>query len=339
MSKNNTAKSIFTATLLCSFIMLVGVVDAFATTFKIATLSPGGSYWVDSFKAGAKEISERTEGRVKFRFYPGGVMGSEPTVLRKMQIGQLQGGAISGGSLYGFYPDASLYGLPFTFSSRAEVEYVRARLDDDIKAGAEEAGFTIAGLMGGGFAYIMSQKPIHSFDDVKNHKVWVPDNDPQTADTLKKLGINPIPLGVGDVLMGLQTGLIDTVTVPPVVAIALQWHTRVKYLVKVPILYTMGTLTLNKRDFKKLSKADQSIVIEVFGRVANDIYDRNISDDNEAFTALSEQGIKIIEPKGKNLESWQALEKEVQNLVLTTGNYSPDLLSAMQKLIGTYKAK
>ncbi len=338
MSLNFTFKKLFlTAILGAAASMVSGT--ALAQTFKVATLSPGGSYWVQSFKEGAKEIAERTDDRVKFKFYPGGVMGGDLTVLRKMKIGQLQGGAMATGSLYGQYPDAAALGIPFTFETQEEMEYVMNGLMDDIKAGARENGFVITGVMGGGPAYILSKEEATSFDDIKSHKVWVPDNDPQTADTLKKLGINPVPLGVGDVLTGLQTGLIDTVAASPVVAIALQWHTRVNHMIKVPVLYLTGAVVLNQRDFAKLSDADQAVVLEVFGKVAKDIHARNIEDNEKAYMAMVDQGINVIEPQGADLQTWKDLEKEARALVVSGSDYSPEILEKLQKLQAEYKAQ
>lgn len=327
--------------LLCSLLALVaGMISsaAFAQTFKVATLSPGGSYWVKSFKEGAKEIAERTENRVNFKFYPGGVMGGDLTVLRKMKIGQLQGGAMATGSLYGQYPDAAILGIPFTFESQEEMEFVMNGLMEDIKAGAPDNGFVITGVMGGGPAYILSKERASSFDDLKDHKVWVPDNDPQTADTLKKLGINPVPLGVGDVLTGLQTGLIDTVAASPVVAIALQWHTRVEYMIKVPVLYLTGAVVLNQRDFAKLSDDDKDVVLEVFGRVAKDIHARNKKDNAKAYEAMIQQGVTVIEPEGADYDSWKNLEDEARALVVSSSNYSPELLSKLEELKKKFNA-
>ncbi len=54
-------------------------------TIKIATLSPEGTFWMKQMRVGAKEIKERTQGRVKFKFYPGGVMGNDENVLRKIR--------------------------------------------------------------------------------------------------------------------------------------------------------------------------------------------------------------------------------------------------------------
>ena len=72
---------------------------AAATTLKIATLAPDGTSWMKMMRQGAAEISQRTDGRVKLKFYPGGVMGNTGSVLQKMRIGQLQGGAFTGSDL------------------------------------------------------------------------------------------------------------------------------------------------------------------------------------------------------------------------------------------------
>ena len=55
-----------------------------AKTLKFATLAPAGTTWMKEMKAGAKQIKQRTEGRVKIKFYPGGVMGNDESVLRKI---------------------------------------------------------------------------------------------------------------------------------------------------------------------------------------------------------------------------------------------------------------
>ncbi len=54
---------------------------------------------MNSMRAGAVEIDERTSGRVKFKFYGGGVQGNDKQVLRKMRIGQLHGGAFTSNGL------------------------------------------------------------------------------------------------------------------------------------------------------------------------------------------------------------------------------------------------
>ena len=65
--------------------------SAYGVTFKVATLSPDGSGWMKLLRNAGTEIAERSESRVTFKFYPGGVMGDDKSVLRKIRLGQLHG--------------------------------------------------------------------------------------------------------------------------------------------------------------------------------------------------------------------------------------------------------
>ena len=192
---------------LFSFMLIITVfaVSAEAVTIKIATLSPEGSIWMEKMRKGANQVAKATENRVKFKFYPGGVMGNDKTVLRKIRINQLQGGALMGGSLSSFFPGNQIYAQPMKFKSQDEVDYVRQHMDDYIIKGLDDAGFVCFTLMGGGFAYIMSKYPITSIEDLKDRKIWVPDNDKMTVGSMGCFGVSPIILPLADVRTGLQS--------------------------------------------------------------------------------------------------------------------------------------
>ena len=74
-------------------LLLSGFVHA--AVLKIATVAPEGSGWMKEMRASAKEIQERTDGRVQIKYYGGGVMGNDTKVLGKIRIGNLHGGAFA----------------------------------------------------------------------------------------------------------------------------------------------------------------------------------------------------------------------------------------------------
>jgi TRAP-type C4-dicarboxylate transport system substrate-binding protein len=116
----------------------------------------------------------------------------------------------------------------------------------------------------------MSKQPLASVADVRAAKVWVPDGDEGSARALRAFGVAPIPLSIADVLGGLQTGLIDSVAVPPVGAIALQWHTQLRHVTDLPLLYVYGLLVVANKPFAGLDVPDQAVVRRVMaGVVAN----------------------------------------------------------------------
>ncbi|MET0045398.1 MAG: TRAP transporter substrate-binding protein DctP, partial [Candidatus Thiodiazotropha sp. 6PLUC3] len=264
------------------------------TTLKIATLAPDGTSWMKQMRSAAKQIHEKTEGRVKIRFYPGGVMGNDNSVLRKIRVGQLQGGAITGGGLSTIYPDAQIYTLPFQFRNLEEVDAVRQVMDKQIIDGLKKEGFISFGLSEGGFAYLLSNSPVKTTDNMKGLKIWIPEGDQVNAKIFGQLGISPIPLPLTDVLTGLQTGLIDTIASAPIGAIALQWHTRVNYLTQVPLAYLYATLVIKEKAFSKLSAADQELVKQTLSSTFVNLNRQNRADNIAALSALKKQGIEFV---------------------------------------------
>ena len=87
--------------LFCSILFLFAPQLAkysFADPFiiKFATLAPDGSTWMNVIRELNKEIQEKSNNRLKFKIYPGGVSGDEKDVIRKIRIGQLHSGGFSG---------------------------------------------------------------------------------------------------------------------------------------------------------------------------------------------------------------------------------------------------
>ena len=148
-----------------------------AQVIKIATLFSGW-HQLDARHARVGDtIEKRSQGRVVLRFYPGGVMGNDQSVMRKIRAGQLQGGAVTIGALAGVDKDIQIYGLPFLFHDLREVDQVRARMDATLLQGLEKKGFIGFGFAEGGFAYFMSNRPLKTITDLQAGKVWAPEGD------------------------------------------------------------------------------------------------------------------------------------------------------------------
>jgi TRAP-type C4-dicarboxylate transport system substrate-binding protein len=318
---------------LLGFVLMLFACQADATVFKIATVSPDGTAWMLAMRAGADEIKQKTAGRVVLKFYPGGVMGDDDNVLRKIRIGQLQGGAVTATGLVDVDPDIGIYGLPYLFSSLQQVDYVRSRLDSRLMAGLEERGFVGFGLAEGGFTYMMSNRQLDSVEDVRKQKVWIPEGNKVGEAVFSSADISPVVLPLSDVLIGLQTGLIDTIITSPIGAIALQWHTRVSYVVDEPLTYFSALLVLDKSKFDKLTQEDQQIVRDIMTRVFKTIDQQNRRDNIEAREALIKQGLKFVPLSPSAKKQWHAIGDQAMQKLEQQNNYSKDIYDSMMHLL------
>ncbi len=287
-----------------------------AKTFKIATLAPAGTTWMKLMKQGAKNISEKTDGRVKLKFYPGGVMGNEQSVHRKIKVGQLHGGAFTSGGLEHIYPGIQALSLPMIFNSIDEVDYVRSKMDAFLKQNMEQGGFVLLGIANGGFARIMSQQPLTDLEAIRSSKVWLPEGDDVVLETFKSLGISPISLSIADVFTGLQTGLIETVAVTSTAAIAFQWHSSTAYVTDIPVIFLTGLLAIQKKSFDKINAEDQIIVKQEIDNVFKQLDTLNRSDNDKATEALKNYGIEFVKPDPAEIRRWKKLsDQAIVNMV------------------------
>jgi TRAP-type C4-dicarboxylate transport system substrate-binding protein len=323
--------------LLACMLLTLYVTGLQAQTLKIATIAPEGSSWMNDMRAGGSEIQERTEGRVKFKFYGGGVQGNDNQVQRKMRTGQLHGGAFTSGSMNKFQKDADVFALALMFNDLQEVEYIRNKFDDELRERLEEAGFVNFGFASGGFAYMMSNQPMSTLDHMKGQKVWTPEGDALSYAALRALGVAPVTMPLTDVMTGLQTELLDSVSVPPVGAVVLQWHTRLKFITELPVAYVYAALLIDKKVFGRIQPADQAIVREVMERIYRQFNQNAISDNENAMQALRESGLEIVSPDPGEVASWREIVNRSHREQALKGVIDPVLLDEIQKSLDVYR--
>ncbi len=320
-----------------ALLALAGVTSA--ATLKIATVTPEGSQWMSDMRAGADEIKERTEGRVQIKFYGGGVMGDDAKVLGKIRIRALQGGAFTPNALAQIYPDLNLYGMPLVFRTVEEASYARSKLDARLHDGLLEAGFKSFGFASGGFAYLMSNTPVATLSDLKGQKVWVPEGDTISYASMDALSLSPVTLPLTDVLTGLQTGLIDIVGMSPIGALVLQWHTKVKYVTELPMLYTMGFMAIDVKAWNKISAPDQAIVEEVMRRTYANFDEQSVADNRGARDALIKSGVQSVPFSLDEYEKIRGVMLESNLKLGEKGLFSIDLYNEMLGYIEEYRGK
>ena len=325
--------------LLLTLSALLFSMPAMALTLKIATVTPEGSQWMKDMRSSAIEIKERTEGRVKIKYYGGGIKGDDAKVLAQIRIGQLQGGAFTPSALAAIYPDLNIYGMPLVFNSAEEAAYVRGHLDSRLQRGLEDAGFVNFGFAAGGFANLTSNEPVKSLADMKGKRVWVPEGDAMSRASMQALSLMPVTLPLTDVLTGLQTGLIDIVAIPPIVALLMQWHTKVKFVSELPLVYTFGFMAIDKRAFDKISTQDQAIVREVMGATYRKFDKANLVDNKGAFDALIKGGIELIEFGAEEFAEVRSVLLKSNRQLGEKGEFSLTLYDEMMRHIEEYRSE
>jgi len=304
-------------------------------TIKIATVAPDGSAWMRELRAAAAEVATGTQNRVTIKYYPGGVMGSDTVVLRKMRLGQLQGGVLTSSELAQVYPDAAVYSLPFLFDDWAQVDKVRPIVDPMLAKGFQAKGLTMLAASDVGFAYVLSTKPLKSAKDMGGAKLWIPQNDEIAERTFKMGGTSPILLPLGDVFTSLQTGMVDTVANTPSGAVALQWHGKLKHMIDLPLSFVVGFVVVDNKAFARISPADQAVLLKAFRSCALRVDASIRRDDAAALAAMKKQGLQVAKMDPAETARWKAIGAKVTQEMQAEGKISAPIVAAIRKSNGS----
>jgi TRAP-type C4-dicarboxylate transport system substrate-binding protein len=300
---------------LCVFLLLAQLSPGAETniTIKLATLAPEGSSWMKTFTALNSEVKKKTENKVQFRIYPGGVLGDEMDMLRKMKIGQIQGVALTSAGLSTLFREMDVLQIPFLFQKYEEVDAVLTKMDSFFRKGFENNGYILLGWSEAGFIYLMSTVPITSVADLQKAKVWIWEQSPMSKAIFDEAKVSAIPLSIPDVLVGLQTGLVNVVYAPPTGAISLQWFTKIKYLTDVPLAYLAGAIVVKKETFQQISPSHQSSIIEISQRHLDQLKTVTRNENREAIRVMTKHGTKIVTPSKDQIDEFKRLSNQAMS--------------------------
>ena len=154
---------------------------------------------------------------------------------------------------------------------------------------------------------------------------------------MRSLNLLPVPLPMTDVLTGLQTGLIDIVAIPPVVALALQWHTKISYITRVPVLYAMGFLAIDSKIINRINTDDRKVLNEVINRIYSEVDSNSQQDSENAYEALSKIGIQEIQFDGDEYQKLTDLLEEPTKKMANDGFYSLKLFNEIKMYIDNFR--
>jgi len=336
MNRNHAIKILAFSLLTCLLFIPSAMGAENNLTIKVATLAPEGSSWIKTFNLLNTEVMKKTENKIRFRIYPGGVLGDEIDMLRKMKIGQIQGAALTSGGLSALFKEIDVLQVPFLFQKYEEVDAILKKMDPFFRRGFEDNGYILLGWSEAGFIYLMSILPISGVADLRKAKVWTWEESPMSKAIFDEAGVKAIPLSVPDVLVGLQTGLVDVVYAPPTGAISLQWFTRVKYLTDVPLAYLAGGIVLRKDTFKQIPPSYQNVIIESSRHHLDQLKTVTRNENREAIKVMTKQGVKIVTPSKDQIDEFKKLSHKAITHV-GGQSFSKKVLDEVTSLLDDYR--
>ena len=233
-----------------------------AMTLKASDTHPKGYPTVVAVEQMGQQLEKETNGDIKIKMFPGGVLGTEKEVVEQVQLGAVQIARVTLGVVGPVVPDVNVFNMPFVFRNEA---HMRAVVDGPIgqeildKITASEFNIVALAWMDGGTRNLYTKKPIHSIADLKGMKIRMI-NNPVFIDTMNAMGGNGISMDTSEVFTALQTGVVDGAENNPPTMLEHNHFQEAKYYTLTGHLIIPEILVMSKATWNELSPDQQKLV-------------------------------------------------------------------------------
>jgi len=281
------------------------------TELRYATAAPENTPWGAYLKKTIAVAEEAAGGTMKIVPYYSSQLGDEQTALRQVVRGRIDMSGQSNTATSLVVPEIALLAAPYLFSTPEQSDCVFDNHVQNIFGPMlEEKGLILLSYVEVGHGTVFSSVPLPNADAAKNLKLRVP---PTNSATLywKEVGAAGVPLGVVDMIPALKTGQVKAIHTSTVYGLAIGLPKMAPYIVYNRMAHDVGTVTVSKRIWKKLSKEQQDALRKTADFV--DELRKGIRGAEAALLAKAEQaGAKVDRTGGPALASWQASAEAAQ---------------------------
>ena len=274
---------------------------------KMATLAPEGTDWHGLLVDLGQQWKEATDGEVRLRIYPGGVVGDERDMIRKMRIGQIHGAAITNEGMTEINPYFTAFFMPMLYQTYEEVDFVRSRLSHELLSVTEKNGFKILTMVDVGWVYWFSSEPVYTPEDLKKSKIFTWAGDYKSSQLYEKHGYQSVPLAITDVLSGLQTGLINTLGFNPMYTLSQQLFGIADNMLDMKWGNLTAAIVIDNRTWNRIKPEHQSMMLDIAQSIGNGFQKKNRHETNKAIDVMKEYGLTVNTPTPDQVRKWEDL--------------------------------
>lgn len=305
---------------------------------RLGTLAPDGSSWHNILRKMGAEWGKETDGELRLRIYAGGAVGDEGEMIRKMRIGQLQAAAISNAGLAEIDPRAYAIMLPLMFESYPEWDFVRQKVNPILEEKLKERGFVVLAWSDVGWLYFFTKQPMRRPVDLQQMRLAGSATESTTIDIFKWAGFNPVPISAVDTMTGLQTGLIDSIYLPIILAEASQFYRQAPNMTDMKWAPLQGAVVMHEKGWQRLSPKQQEGVLRITRKVGEELQQTNREQEQGSLDAMIRRGLNIVEIDEQVRDEWRkaaqgAYPRVRERLV------PPEMFDQVQQLRDEFRAK
>jgi TRAP-type transport system periplasmic protein len=274
---------------------------------RLGTIMPSGT----GQHALLQELGERwrvdSGGTVKLVLYPDGRLGGEAEMVKKLRIKQLNSGVFTVVGLSEIDPGASgLQLMPLKFRTWAEVDYVREQIRPMLEQRLHAKGFEVLFWADAGWVRFFSKEAAVRPVDLQRMKMFTWAGDATQLSIMRTMGYQPVPLETSDILLGLNTDMITTVPLPPLVALAGRINGPAPHMLEMNWVPIVGAGIVRTDVWEKIPPALRAKLLATAEEIGARMRARGRAEGDEAVRAMQQHGLTVHPLTPEATREWQA---------------------------------
>lgn len=307
-----------------------------AGTIKLATMAPRGSPWHEILLDMAKEWEAAGAGQLTVRIYPGGVLGDEPDLMRKMSIGQIDAAMVTTTGLTQLVPDIWVFALPMMIRTYDELDYVRDRIAPDLEVQFRNRGFVVLNWGEAGWVRFFSRRRVETPDDLRRLKLFVWAGDSVLEDAWKNQAFNIVPLPATELFSALQSRMVDAYSTTAVASLSFQWFGMAPYMVDLNWAPLVGATIIRLDSWQALAEPVQQKLQAAADKAGRRFRERTRAFEAEAVRVMESHGLTVTPVSPEAYAQWERGAQGAREIIRNR-YISPQLAERTQRLLTDFR--
>ena len=278
-------------------------------------------------------VEKESGGTIKAEVFSDGVLGGDRQVIEALQMGTVQGTAVSTGVIAAFAPRMDAFDLPFLFKDKATAYKVfDGPIGQEVLADLPQANIIGLAYWENGFRHLTNNKrEVKTADDIKGLKIRTLESKVH-VESWKALGANPTPMSFSQLYSAMEQGVVDGQENPYGNVVMSKFNEVQKYLTNTGHVYNANVLLISKKFWDGLTDKEKEVVKKAAEEAK--VYQRQLNDkeDQDSIAILKEKGMKINDlNSGEKEKMQQILQPIYKQVSASVGGELVDRLQAAAK--------
>lgn len=247
-------------------------------------------------KVFADEVEKASGGKMKIRAIGAAALGSDVQMQQALIGGAQEMMVGSTATLVGITKEMAIWDTPFLFNNTKEADAVLdGPVGQKVMDKLQEKGLVGLVYWENGFRNLTNNKrAVAKLEDMDGIKLRVMQNN-VFIDSFKTLGANAVPLPFSELFTALETKTVDGQENPYNTILSSKFYEVQKYLTVTNHVYSPWIVTISKKYWDGLSKAEQKVLLDAAKKSRDFERQDTRAEANKALSDLKGKGMQINE--------------------------------------------